>query len=158
MVFFKRIRPPSTKMSKPILSCHPITTKDWLHIDLSLKMNDKNTCFCHCCCFCSSNIYDVYIAEYFYVLIPKMDIVCIYTFSFKQSKKRIFFVSLLIIRFIQFQANFLFIKNIHFFSHYTYSFFFLKSSWTSIFKRLQFFYGIKQKDTVNLLAEFLWVM
>ena len=142
VVFFKRIRPPSTKMSKPILSCHPITTKDWLHIDLSLKMNDKNTCFCHCCCFCSSNIYDVYIAEYFYVLIPKMDVVCIYTFSFKQSKKGSFlFLYLLfdsyIIAIISSKFS-LYKKHSFFFSLYLFIFF-LKSSWTSIFKRLQFF-------------------
>ena len=128
MVFFKRIRPPSTKMSKPILSCHPITTKDWLHTDLSLKMNDKNTCFCRCFRCCSSNIYNVYIAEYFYVLIPKMDVCSIYTFPFKQSKKGPFFVSLLILFdlyiFAIISSKFSLYKKHSFLSHYLFFFFF----------------------------------
>ena len=137
MVFFKRIRPPSTKMSKPILSCHPITTKDWLHTDLSLKMNDKNTCFC--CCFrcCSSNIYVWCVYCWIFLCSYSKNGCSIYTFPFKQSKKGPFFVSLLILFdlyiFAVISSKFSLYKKHSFFSHYL--FIFLKSSWTSIFKR-----------------------
>ena len=147
MVFFKRIRPPSTKMSKPILSCHPITTKDWLHTDLSLKMNDKNTCFC--CCFrcCSSNIYDVYIAEYFYVLIPKMDVVFIH-FHLNKAKKGPFFVSLLILFdlyiFAIISSKFSLYKKHSFFSHYL--FFFIWSLHEHPFSKGNNFFSAKRQS------------